>query len=563
MRPMKGSVGFGLVLLLLLIGMVAAAFAGAEGPQGPQGPQEPQGVQGPKAETGATGPQGSQGGPGPTAAGALDYSNPPAGHPVTPLPDLDWGPASTVIAFFPAQANLQWLAGVDGYNHPVGGEDSLAVHPGAAAVRGGQACATCHMTTVDEKELGETLVATAAGVPGKEPWKEATVRAAFDDDNLYLQASWDTQQPRPGITHGTFQWSGGAWSRVTNTRTESRSTPADLGEEEFFSYEDRFAVQLSPNGDDIFAFGDSGPTFNEVGCFAACHSSMRDMPEAPSSEEVRAHPYLGDTGSGQSDLRHYLLGTRTSQDGADGNWGDIAKDYNQDADLAAGAYIDLWQFRGARSAPMFGASNDFILDYRFSGEGGDNSWFNQDPSEPQPAVAASMYYDAESQTWRDRDGAVVPVTSVSWMYDKSVTGFHAVPATAVDQETKELRLDWTLAYPLITQGPDRNAVPLRQDAIQEGDLLPRRVLRFATGVRGRTHAFSHWSPLSNTWTVTFRRPLAGAASDLDLSSIKTDGLLTMAFGIFDNYATSRYHFVTFPVSVGADPDADIWAQDNR
>jgi hypothetical protein len=66
------------------------------------------------------------------------------------------------------------------------------------------------------------LVASLLGV--------AAIRAAFDEEHLYLQASWDTQQPRPGLSHDTFQWRDGAWSRVTTNKIETRSAPGDLGE---------------------------------------------------------------------------------------------------------------------------------------------------------------------------------------------------------------------------------------------------------------------------------------------------------------------------------------------
>ncbi|MBI4312485.1 MAG: hypothetical protein HY681_11995 [Chloroflexi bacterium] len=589
-------------LTIALVGLLTAACQGEVGPQGLQGPkgdagiagpkgdQGPQGAIGPAGPRGDAGPQGPQGiaGPagaiGPTgAAGAkgdagpagprgpagvigVDLSTPPVGEGIAALPALDWGPATTLTAFFPAQANIQWLAGVAGYTFPVGGDGSRATHPGPTTTREGRAgCVSCHdgSTATNEKQLGESLVKTAKGVPGKAPWKEITVRAAFDEENLYLQASWDTQQPRPGVSHDVWQWSNNAWKRVTTNRTETVSGPAALATDQFFSYEDRFAVMVAPRGADIRAFGATGATFDQAGCFVACHSSLRAMPAAPASAEVKANLYLGDTGIKQTDIRHYLLRTREKQDGVDGNWKDIPVTYNQAADLATGKYLNLLQFRAARAGPMYGASNDFVLDYRNSGKGGDNYWFDQDPTTAQPAVCKEISYDASEDVWRDRSGTVVAVSTCRWMYDRSVTGFHALPASALDKDGKQLSLDWTLAFPLITQGADRNAVPLNIAVIKEDEMLPRQGLRYGTGVRGRTNAFSQWSPLTNTWTVTFRRPLAGAASDLDLTTIKTGGLLTMGFSVFDNYSTGRYHYITFPVTVGEDSSATIWAQDNR
>lgn len=521
---------------------------------------------------------------------SVDYSQPAADHFVEPLRTIDWEPATTIRTFFPAQANLQWLAGVDGYDHPVGSDGSMASHPGeVSVVSGNLSCQTCHGDDLEDGTFASNLVDTYKGVDGKETFVDVDIQAAFDDDYLYIRASWKTQRPRPGITHGTFQYINGQWERNTKNKTFDKATVDDLEGNEFFSYEDRFSVMLTPHsiGEEIKAFGNEGMTFNQAGCFVACHASMREMPERPSSEEVSDDPWLGSDELGRTDIRHYLLHTRDVNEFADatkdGNWktDDVGYDQSQQiADFQNQNFIDLWQFRGARSAPMYGASNDAVLEYRHSGlahtNRGDNYWFNQDPTADQPENVDELWYDDTDHHWKDANDDPVNVANYIWMYDEEITGFYAIPGDAIDDDVGELVLAWTIAYPLITRGPDRTAVPLDMDVIDEGDMLPRRILREGTGIRGALHTFSLWDPQDNTWTVTFRRPLNTTeacdhgdygdwCSDLDIraADLKSDGQgITMAFAIFDDHSSNRYHHVSLPVLVKDHDDADIKAKDN-
>ena len=532
--------------------------AGEEGPAGPEGPEGPEGPAGP---SGPAGPPGDGGG----AASMIDFMIPPEGHDVEPLGQVDFGPTSTVTTFFPGQANLQWLSeDVEDYDHPVAGDGSAESHAGGHLPT---ACANCHDGdgTAGPRELGESLVNAEKGVDGKSGWVDVDINAAFDDDYLYLQASWASQQPRPGITHQSFQYIEGDWEQNTNPKDSELNDPDDLGDDEFFDYEDRFAVMMAPEGADIHAFGDEGPTFDEAGCFAACHSGLRNMPELPTAEEVQQNDYLGDDGLGRSDIRHYLLGTRDAEDryDADGAWASIDGDYDAQADRDAENFLDLWQYRGARSAAMYGASNDYVMEYRHSGEGGDNYWFNQDPSD-QADDADELSYDSDAHVWRNSDGDEVDVADYAWMYDVSKTGFHAIPAGAIDPETKSITSAWAGVYPLITQGPERNAVPLDASVIPEGAMLTRRVLRYGTDVRGDTNAFSIWQPLTNTYTVIFRSPIDGSAdSDLDLTGLHDGDSVTAGFAVFDDHSSNRFHHVSLEKTIGTEDGVDIRARDNR
>lgn len=561
--------------LLILAASGALAFSGCLGPaglDGKTGPAGEDGVEGPEGPEGPAGPQGRPGPPGPAGAGGggggggeVDFMIPPVGHDVEPLTDIAFGPAKVVPVLFPAQANLQWLDKVEGYDHPVAGEGSAATHFGHANGR----CGGCHRdggNNPDARELGEILLAAEFG-PDTDiaPWKELTVRAAFDADYFYLQTSWRSERPRPGITDDLYQWSDDAWVQNSTPKIGDRKAE-DLDDDQFFSKEDRLAIMLAPTDSGLYGYknaeGEERAPFDNVGCFMACHSSKRGMPEMPSAEELADHPYLGTAGLNAASVGHYLLTTRDEDDQAnpDGAWASIDANYDPSAALSAGQFLDLWQYRGGRTAPMYGASNQHILENIKESTQGDDYWFSQN-IDSQPEEAAELYYDSDTHTWRDGNGDEADVSQYAWMYDISKTGFHALPAGAVDPEDKEISTAWAIANPLITQGPDRNAIPLEQDLIQEGDMLPRYVLRYGTEISGDINTFSIWHPMTSTYTVIFRSPLEGSESDRDYTGLLNGDSVTAGFGLFDDHAVGRYHYVSFPMKIGV--DGDIIARDNR
>jgi hypothetical protein len=515
-----------------------------------------------------------------------DYTIPSAGNFVDPLKDnIVWGPSTDIRGFFPAHANLQWLSGVTGYTHAVGGTGSTASHAGSNSVISGNLnCRNCHESKLKTGDFGETLVNTESGIPGKEAFKDMSIQAAFDNEFLYLKAEWKTQRPRPGVSHQAYQFLNGTWVQNTKNKTPGNSSVGELGTDEFFSYEDRFSVMLAPTsvGEEIKSFGDVGMNFNQAGCFVACHSSMRYMPEAPASSAVQADPWLGTGGLKVSDIRHYLLHTRGVKSFADannvGNWQTTANSYDatkQKADLNNEKFIDLWQLRGARSAPMYGSSNDAVLDYRHSGiaekNRGDNYWFDQNPAGTQPPNAGELWYDTINHIWKDLANTPINVASYIWMYDSLKTGFYAVPPEAVVIVAGELNLDWTIQYPLITQGADMNAILLDNSKINSGDILPRQVLRRGTGIRGAAlNTFSKWDAATGKWIVIFRRKLNQIQCDQadygthcsDLTIKKEDLMssgqgVTIAFAVFDDHSTARFHHVTFPYTLQDKVGADI------
>jgi hypothetical protein len=418
--------------------------------------------------------------------------------------DWDAVPVTELVAFYPGQTSWQFLTD--------------PAHLGAEGVANGQSCQSCHAG--DERGLGERLVGVGRlednPIPGKDPSKVLRLQAAYDEQRIYLRAAWASD--RPGITHDSYRFDGERWVRNTRAR------PDPLGENELYSYEDRFAVIVDDRN--LPAHEGAKAGFAEAGCFMTCHSSMREMPLEPSGDEVRAHPYLGGE-KGRSDVRKYLLITREREasHAEDGAWDRVVSRELLERQIGQGLFLDLWQFRGARSAPVFKASDDYVHEYRWADMEGTEPWFDQDP-------------DPDGRFEASRD----------WMYDKSITGFSAMPQAKLEE--------WIGKYPLITEGQGRNAVRYDPEAgFKQGDLLPRRLLREAEGSRGDVDAYGVWR--EGTWTVVLVRDLD--TGNPDDKALREGGVYNVAFGIFDDHVSNRRHHVTFASTLGIGVEADITA----
>ena len=284
----------------------------------------------------------------------------------------DWEkiPAKTVTLFYPGQTSWQYL--------------TSAAHPGAPAIETG--CVTCHAG--QEKALGAKLVQAGPResdpIAGKIPAIDLTVRAAYDAEFVYFQFRWPTQAPH--AMHTLWRYDGKQWVAWGGEKPEATKKGI------LPSYEDRLAIILDePNN--VPAYDGAGATFSQVGCWMTCHNSMRAMPNDVPRKAIDPHPYWGAKGRRVGDIRKYLLITRTAQDDA-GAWDKV----KPAADLAklksAGKFLELWQWRAARSNAVGYASDDWVMEYR-NGDAGRSPFFN--PPKPQ------------------------------FMYDEKIAGFRAIP----------------------------------------------------------------------------------------------------------------------------------------
>ncbi|MGF7186964.1 hypothetical protein GGQ84_003113 [Desulfitispora alkaliphila] len=405
----------------------------------------------------------------------------------------DWGevPVSEMTVFYPGQSSWQYLVSEE--------------HPGAGAMEGGASCSSCHQG--QEERLGESLVNHDAleddPIEGKEPHKELLAQAAYDDENFYLKLQWESE--RPGISHQLWRYNGEDWERDGGPRPDVDS------DGNIPSYEDRVTMLFTDQ--DIPAYDGADIGWNEAGCFITCHDSMRAMPEAPSREEVVAHPYLGEEGLNRSDIRKYLLATRTDYEGEGAGWDNVKPESEIEAMYQEGMFLDLWQFRGNRSAPIQYASDDYVLEYRFGDDG---------------------------------EGPFTSQNEIEWMYDPDQTdGLNAIPEDRFEEMLEMVPLK-----------PDENGIPFDEDTeFQEGDLLPYRLLRDPSGSAADVRAYSTWE--NGIWTVVFVRSLDTGNPD-DKALVEGE-IYTVGFGLFDDHVSNRRHHVSFEktLGIGVEEEVDI------
>lgn len=377
--------------------------------------------------------------------------------------------------------------------------------PGMAAVSAGAPCSACH--TGQEQTLGERIVAGGplepAPISGKPGVIELSVQAAYDETQLYLRLQWPTQQDQPGQVHDFLRWDGEGWAPFGGPRSKTEVRSGAMPP----LYEDRLAIAL-----------DDGrvEAFEQQGCWLTCHDGMRDMQHKPAAEDVRSHALLGQR-LGREDVRKYLPDSRTDKNAS---W-NRTKSEEELAELKAlGQYLDLMQWRAHRSNPVGMADDGFVLEYRLFDAG---------------TGPFASNFDREKGTPR-------------YMFDQERAGYRALSLEQVVERAE--------AYALIRE---ENAAPYDADAgWQVGDLLPSRVLS-RSGAEGSAadnrNAVGSWK--QGMWTVVWTRPLEIVSEDD--KPLRPGERYTVSFSVHDDNTTSRYHHVSFPLTLGIGTEADIRA----
>ncbi|QDY99103.1 hypothetical protein FQ775_01230 [Nitratireductor mangrovi] len=414
-----------------------------------------------------------------------------AGGPAAAQAPADWSelPVHEVTLFWPGQASLQWLRSDE--------------HAGGAQVAAGMACRTCHKD--DAAELGRSIVGGGPLEPrpieGKKPVIDLRVQAAHDDENLYLRFQWATQNPYPGVAHPHWRFDGEGWERWGAPRLH----PDVWQEGGPAIYEDRLSMMLD---------GGSVPAFAEQGCWLSCHNSMRDMPDEPNADKVKAHPLLGEV-LGKSDVRKYLAASRADEDA---NW-EATKTPEEIAGIKVDrGFADLMQWRAHRSNPVGMADDGYVLEYRLSDAG-------------QPVFTSNWDKDAKRP---------------KYMFDAVKTGYRSRRADEIVERAE--------AGALIL---GENTVPFDPDLDwTEGEMVPQYVLSRAQAsgsAADNMEVLGTWE--DGTWTVVWVRPLdTGEPDDAVLDPGST---LTVTLAVHDDNITTRGHHVSFPLTLGLDVEADI------
>jgi hypothetical protein len=395
-------------------------------------------------------------------------------------------PKSEVMLFFPGQSSYQWLKGSE--------------HAGAQAVDKME-CLACHKGA--EAKIGDRIasgkVLEPHVIPGKRGTLPLTLQVAYDNEHLYMKASWPSKEP--GIFHEYVVFRNGKWEEYGS----HRGKPAVLSGKTKASYEDRFSIIL---GEDK-KVANIGPT----GCWVTCHNDMRFMPNHPKAPEVVAHPLLGEAGLKRNDVRKYLPETRTAM-GPTGGWDKTKSRAELDAMKAQGNFLELWQWRANRSNFVRAADDGYVLEYRLF-DSGRNPFFG------------------------------------SWNADKSVPTFMFDPAKnngrAALTEADFRRPD----APRLTAQNRVAFDPSYQ--FKDGDILFKFGQQAPEGSAADNEAVG--THADGVWTVSWKRKLAtGNKDDIALADGAT---YPIGFAVHDDNTTARWHYINFPMTLGLGKQGSI------
>lgn len=408
----------------------------------------------------------------------------------------DWQaiPTTTVKLFYPGQGGYQWLRSRDHKR-----ADKKVIQ--------GDSCVSCHEG--EESDIGNLIVSgerlEPAPIPGKNGVVDLKVQVAYDSENAYFRFQWDTNMDRPGQMHNYMRFNGEKWEFLGGPRSSKKVRSGAQPP----LYEDRLAIMIDDG---------SVPMFAEQGCWLACHTGMRDMPDPATKDQVKAHALLGSAGLKKSDIRKYLPASR-SDDGA--SWVQT-KSAGEIAQLKAdGGFVDLMQWRAARSNAVDMADDGYVLEYRLFDAGKNPFGWNVDRKTMTP----------------------------KFMFDASKVGMKSLTVDDVGDTAKP--------HAMIRE---ENAVPYDANAgWKEGDVLPGRLLSRADAkgsAADNDSAEGVWK--NGAWSVVWTRKMNTGHPEDD-KVLQEGKAYTFGFAVHDDNVTTRFHHVGFPLLIGFGTDGNIQA----
>ena len=394
---------------------------------------------------------------------------------------INWAsvPAKTIQLFYPGQSTYQWLRS--------------PAHEGFKKTKNGSACFVCHED--QEAKMGEAMVKAnklePMPVAGKKGVIPLAVQVAYDKENAYFRFQWKTANNHAGDAHPYLRFDGKEWKEYGFPKLDA---VVQKGEQPGI-YEDRMSMMIDDG---------TVPDFAKQGCWVTCHDGMRDNPKQPAGADVKANALYKALGKG--DVRKYLPSTRSDEAAS---W-DKGKSVEEIAKIkAAGAYLDLIQWRAHRSNPVGMADDGYVLEFRNSDAGKDPFGSNVDKATHLP----------------------------KFMFDAKKFG------------KKSVTLDDIRKKPT-TLIREVNAVPFDPNAgWKEGDMIPEYITSredAAGSAADNKQAKGVWK--DGMWTVVMARPLN--LLNADDKALKEGMTYNIGFAIHDDNITTRGHHVSFPVKVG-------------
>lgn len=324
------------------------------------------------------------------------------------------------------------------------------------------------------------------------------VKAAYNAEKMFFRYRWPTKQPH--IYHDMLVYRDGEWKRIGES---------PVGQQPQGIYEDRVTMLV-----------DDGrvPEFDKYGGYAAIGDNMRFFSNQAPKEAVKAHPYLGQQ-KGKDEVRKFLPATRENP----ADWTSVVSGEELAALREAGYFLDLWHWRAHRSNPIGKSDDQFVAEFRYGDQGQGLYTTNWDKEEQQPR----------------------------WMFDPDKTGIYALKWTDLAQrnlkfdDTYYLRQKTAVAF-----DPAHNW--------QEGDTLPRRLLRPGSGSHADISVTGEGRWQQGYWDVTLERAL-DTGHPQDDKALRHKQVYWLGFAVHRNATGGRWHYVSLPVTLGMERDAQLRA----
>lgn len=324
------------------------------------------------------------------------------------------------------------------------------------------------------------------------------VQAAYNGTDVYFRYRWPA--PNAGIFHDMLRFTDGKWEVRGNAGPGSQ--PDGL-------HEDRVSMMLDDG---------SVPEFGRYGGYVAIGDRLAGFTVEADGKTLKDHPYLGKK-LGLDEPTKYLPATRKNQS----DWTSTVPEPEQEKLQAAGYFLDLWHWRAARSSPTGFADDQFITAGRLSDSGRGAYATNWDGEKKQPRL---MF-----------DTAKAGMKALKWA---------DIAGGKVDQDgVHALTEDVSVAF-------DPAA------GWQEGDTIPRRLLRAPQASRADIAVAGRARWAGGFWDVTLRRKM-NTDKPLEDKIIRDGGVYQAAFAIHRQATGGRWHYVSLPVSVGFGREAELVA----
>jgi len=277
------------------------------------------------------------------------------------------------------------------------------------------------------------------------------------------------------------------------------------------AWEERGGEVIGPDPDNLVEdrvamMVDDGsvPLFGRYGGYITIGDGLTTFSGVPETEEERSK---------------YLPSTRTDPNDFDS----IRPQSDLETLRAAGQFLDLWDWKSSRTNPLGFAEDTSIGAAREGDEGIAPYFTNFDEDTGQPLF---MFDPAAGDPALKIDAVMAGDIGFNDTYYLSA-------ATAVPFD------------------PNR--------AWQNGDTLPRRVLREGSGSRADIAMPSAARWRNGFWDVTLVRAM-DTGDPLEDKIFRDGGNYDLAFSVFRNASTMRWHYVSLPVSLGLEQPAQMVAE---